>query len=206
MILDMAMGGSTNTVLHILAIAHEAGVPFTLERIDELSQQTPNICKVSPSSKLPHRGRARAGGIHTILGEIARGCPGLLDLSLPDRHRQDARREHRRVRHPQPSRASAEAAASELAGGRPAGGVDAAIAADGLAVLDAEGEVESASSSPATSDSGFDPFDVHPRRSTTPTRQDGRADDALRQPRPQGRGGQDGRRRARRCSSTPARR
>src|SRR4051794_21390334 len=46
MVLDMAMGGSTNTVLHILAIAHEAGVPFSLERIDELSRKTPNICKV----------------------------------------------------------------------------------------------------------------------------------------------------------------
>ncbi len=81
MILDMAMGGSTNTVLHILAIAHEAGVPFSLERIDELSKKTPNICKVSPSSKYHIEDVARAGGIHTILGEIARGCPGLLDLS-----------------------------------------------------------------------------------------------------------------------------
>ncbi len=81
MILDMAMGGSTNTVLHILAIAHEAGVPFTLERIDELSQKTPNICKVSPSSRYHIEDVARAGGIHTILGEVARGCPGLLDLS-----------------------------------------------------------------------------------------------------------------------------
>ncbi len=81
MILDMAMGGSTNTVLHMLAIAHEAGVPFSLDRIDELSKKTPNICKVSPSSKYHIEDVARAGGIHTILGEIARGCPGLLDLS-----------------------------------------------------------------------------------------------------------------------------
>ena len=81
MVLDMAMGGSTNTVLHILAIAHEAGVPFSLERIDQLSKQTPNICKVSPSSKYHIEDVARAGGIHTILGEIARGCPGLLELS-----------------------------------------------------------------------------------------------------------------------------
>ncbi len=81
MVLDMAMGGSTNTVLHILAIAHEAGVPYSLERIDELSKQTPNICKVSPSSQYHIEDVARAGGIHTILGEIARGCPGLLDLS-----------------------------------------------------------------------------------------------------------------------------
>jgi dihydroxy-acid dehydratase len=81
MVLDMAMGGSTNTVLHILAIAHEAGVPFSLERIDQLSRRTPNICKVSPASKYHIEDVARAGGIHTILGEIARGCPGLLDLS-----------------------------------------------------------------------------------------------------------------------------
>jgi dihydroxy-acid dehydratase len=81
MILDMAMGGSTNTVLHILAIAHEAGVPFSLERIDELSKKTPNLCKVSPSSAYHIEDVARAGGIHTILGEVARGCPGLLDLS-----------------------------------------------------------------------------------------------------------------------------
>jgi dihydroxy-acid dehydratase len=81
MILDMAMGGSTNTVLHILAIAHEAGVPFSLARIDELSRKTPNICKVSPSSRYHIEDVARAGGIHTILGEIARGCPGLLNLS-----------------------------------------------------------------------------------------------------------------------------
>jgi dihydroxy-acid dehydratase len=81
MILDMAMGGSTNTVLHILAIAHEAGVPFNLERIDALSRQTPNICKVSPSSRYHIEDVARAGGIHTILGEVERGCPGLLDLT-----------------------------------------------------------------------------------------------------------------------------
>jgi dihydroxy-acid dehydratase len=81
MILDMAMGGSTNTVLHILAIAHEAGVPFSLERIDALSKKTPSLCKVSPSSRYHVEDVARAGGIHTILGEVARGCPGLLDLS-----------------------------------------------------------------------------------------------------------------------------
>ncbi len=83
MILDMAMGGSTNTVLHILAIAHEAEVPFSLRRIAELSRKTPNICKVAPSSAYHMQDVARAGGIHTILGEVARGRPGLLDLSLP---------------------------------------------------------------------------------------------------------------------------
>ncbi len=81
MILDMAMGGSTNTVLHILAIAHEAGVAFSMKRIDALSKVTPNICKVSPASPYHIEDVARAGGIHTILGEIARGRPGLLDLA-----------------------------------------------------------------------------------------------------------------------------
>ena len=57
MILDMAMGGSTNTVLHILAIAHEAGVPFTLERIDELSKQDAQHLQGQPVEPLSHRGR-----------------------------------------------------------------------------------------------------------------------------------------------------
>ncbi|MGO9467436.1 MAG: dihydroxy-acid dehydratase [Isosphaeraceae bacterium] len=80
MILDMAMGGSTNTVLHILAIAHEAGVPFSLDRIAALSRLTPNLCKVSPSSRYHIEDVARAGGIHTILGEVARGCTRLLNV------------------------------------------------------------------------------------------------------------------------------
>src|SRR5947209_7586325 len=70
MVLDMAMGGSTNTVLHILAIAQEAGVPFSMQRIDELSRKAPNICKVSPASAYHIEDVARAGGIHTILGEV----------------------------------------------------------------------------------------------------------------------------------------
>src|SRR5205807_8185535 len=83
MILDMAMGGSTNTVLHILAIAHEAGVRFTMDRINDLSKRTPNICRVAPSAgangKMYHvEDVHRSGGIHTILGAIERGCPGLL--------------------------------------------------------------------------------------------------------------------------------
>ena len=83
MILDMAMGGSTNTVLHILAIAHEAGVDFTLKDIDALSELAPNICKVAPSAgkegRIYHLEDVQAaGGITTILGELLRGKPGLL--------------------------------------------------------------------------------------------------------------------------------
>ncbi|MDZ4198323.1 MAG: dihydroxy-acid dehydratase [Kiritimatiellia bacterium] len=76
-ILDMAMGGSTNTVLHTLAIAHEAGVPYDLNRINDLSRRCPNICKVSPSSAFHVEDVNRAGGISTILKEIGR-IPNLL--------------------------------------------------------------------------------------------------------------------------------
>ena len=80
MILDMAMGGSTNTLLHVLAVAREAGVDYSMARINELAQQTPNICKVSPSSAYHVEDVHRAGGIHTILGELVRANLGLLKL------------------------------------------------------------------------------------------------------------------------------
>ncbi len=83
MILDMAMGGSTNTVLHVLAIAREAGVEYDIQRINQLSRRTPNICKVAPSSNYHVEDCHNAGGIHTILGSISRGCPGLLSLDRP---------------------------------------------------------------------------------------------------------------------------
>jgi dihydroxy-acid dehydratase len=83
MILDMAMGGSTNTVLHVLAIAREAGVEYNIERINQLSHRTPNICKVAPSSNYHVEDCHNAGGIHTILGSINRGCPGLLNVDRP---------------------------------------------------------------------------------------------------------------------------
>jgi dihydroxy-acid dehydratase len=80
MALDIAMGGSTNTVLHILAIAHEAQVDFTMADIDRLSHKTPNLCKVSPSSSYHVQDVNRAGGILGIMGELDRG--GLLDTSV----------------------------------------------------------------------------------------------------------------------------
>lgn len=83
MILDMAMGGSTNTVLHTLAIAQEAEVPYDIERINKLSRQTPNICKVAPSSHYHMEDVHNSGGIHTILGAVQRGRPGLLNLDCP---------------------------------------------------------------------------------------------------------------------------
>jgi dihydroxy-acid dehydratase len=72
MTLDIAMGGSTNTVLHLLAIAHEAGVTFTMRDIDRLSRRAPNICKVAPSSAYHVEDVNRAGGIFTILGALDR--------------------------------------------------------------------------------------------------------------------------------------
>ncbi len=80
--LDMAMGGSTNTVLHTLAIAHEAGVAYDLERINALSRRCPNLCKVSPSSAYHIEDVHRAGGISAILAELAR-IDGLLHLRAP---------------------------------------------------------------------------------------------------------------------------
>lgn len=78
--LDIAMGGSTNTVLHLLAIAHEAGVDFTMKDIDQLSRNTPNLCKVAPSSHYHVQDVNRAGGILSIMGELDRA--GLLETSV----------------------------------------------------------------------------------------------------------------------------
>jgi dihydroxy-acid dehydratase len=68
--LDIAMGGSTNTVLHLLAIAHEAGVPFEMKDIDRMSRKVPNVCKVAPASHHHVEDVHRAGGILSILGEL----------------------------------------------------------------------------------------------------------------------------------------
>jgi dihydroxy-acid dehydratase len=81
LILDMAMGGSTNTVLHTLALAHSAGIPLNLQRLNEISRSTPNICKVAPSRPEVHIEHVhRAGGIMAILKEIGRGANAGLDL------------------------------------------------------------------------------------------------------------------------------
>src|SRR6201999_1036205 len=85
MTLDIAMGGSTNTVLHLLAAAHEGEVPFTMADIDRLSRQVPVLCKVAPSVADVHLEDVhRAGGVMAIMGELARG--GLLTTDLPMVH------------------------------------------------------------------------------------------------------------------------
>ncbi len=85
MALDIAMGGSTNTVLHILAAAHEAELDFTMEDIDRLSRQVPVLCKVAPAKSDVHMEDVhRAGGIMSILGELDRA--GLINRELPTVH------------------------------------------------------------------------------------------------------------------------
>jgi dihydroxy-acid dehydratase len=179
MILDMAMGGSTNTVLHILAIAHEAGVPFTLERIAGLSPRSPNLCRVSPSSRYHIEDVARAGGIHTILGEVSRGCPGLLDMSCRTVTGKTLGEniEEYDVRSPLAS-AAARVLAQVRAGGVrtsqawtvPSVAASGRSQAAGLELLQSEGENGADDHAPegkggmrgngADSDDGFDPQDV----------------------------------------------
>ncbi|MBI6530785.1 dihydroxy-acid dehydratase [Proteus vulgaris] len=91
MILDIAMGGSTNTVLHLLAAAQEGEVDFTMEDIDRLSRQVPHLCKVAPSTQKYHMEDVhRAGGVMGILGELDRAgllnrnVSNILGLSLPE--------------------------------------------------------------------------------------------------------------------------
>ena len=83
LVLDMAMGGSSNTVLHTLAVATEAGTKLDLKKLDEISARTPNICKLSPSVQyhIVEDGN-RVGGIMAILKEISK-VPGLIDGSAP---------------------------------------------------------------------------------------------------------------------------
>jgi len=84
MTLDIAMGGSTNTVLHLLAIAHEADVDFTMKDMDRLSRHVPTLCKVAPSSEYHMEDVHRAGGIPAILGELDRA--GLLHNEVSTVH------------------------------------------------------------------------------------------------------------------------
>ncbi len=79
--LDIAMGGSSNTVLHLLAIAYEAGIDFPVERIDEISARTPTLCKLAPASEYHMEDLDRAGGISAILKELSK--KGLLHLDRP---------------------------------------------------------------------------------------------------------------------------
>jgi dihydroxy-acid dehydratase len=101
MALDIAMGGSTNTVLHLLAASHEAGVDFTMADIDALSRRIPTICKLAPATDRYHvEDVHRAGGVYAILGELDRA--GLLETSIPTVHSATLAEALRRwdIRHP----------------------------------------------------------------------------------------------------------
>lgn len=81
--LDMAIGGSTNTLLHVLAIAHEAGIEYSLDRVNRLSDRVPLLCKISPSGPWHMDDLHRAGGIGAVLHELFVGDPALLHLDRP---------------------------------------------------------------------------------------------------------------------------
>jgi dihydroxy-acid dehydratase len=108
MALDIAMGGSTNTVLHILAIAHEGRVDFTMQDIDAISRRIPTLCKVAPSSSYHVEDVHRAGGIMAILemltdkGVINQDCLTVSGVALGDRFGRTAFATHR-VRWPRRS-------------------------------------------------------------------------------------------------------
>lgn len=117
MSLDIAMGGSTNTVLHLLAVAKEAGVDFSMKDIDELSRRIPNICKVAPSYHYHVQDVNRAGGVLAIMGELNRA--GLIDTST---YRVDYRNLGEALNHWDILGGKADAEASEIYKSSPAGG------------------------------------------------------------------------------------
>ena len=81
LVLDIAMGGSSNTILHAMAVAHEAEIPFAQSRINEIADRVPYICKVSPAGSYHIQDVARAGGVMAIMKELA-VIPGLLDMEV----------------------------------------------------------------------------------------------------------------------------
>jgi len=117
MALDVAMGGSTNTVLHLLAIAHEAGVDFRMKDIDAISRRIPCICKVAPSSAFHLEDVNRAGGVLRILGELEKA--GLID---PSPRRADGLTLGEAVRDYDISRPTATEEAREIYRSAPGGG------------------------------------------------------------------------------------
>jgi dihydroxy-acid dehydratase len=80
--MDMAMGGSTNTILHGMALAQSAGIDYPLSRIGEISERTPHLCKVSPASQWHVEDVGRAGGVMAVMKELS-GKPGLLHMNAP---------------------------------------------------------------------------------------------------------------------------
>ena len=96
----MAMGGSTNAIIHVVAMARRAGIPIDMERFDELSREVPVLANVRPSGKYLMEDFFYAGGLRALMA----GAEGEARPVLPDRHRQDRRREHRGRQGPHPRR------------------------------------------------------------------------------------------------------
>lgn len=94
--LDMAMGGSSNTILHTLAVAREAGIKLDLAKIDKISKSTPHICKVSPSCNYHIEDVHRVGGIMAIIKEVIKQKGVFFNPRQDDRFRKDHRRTCRR--------------------------------------------------------------------------------------------------------------
>ena len=186
MALDVAMGGSTNTILHLLAAAHEARVGFGLKEIDELSRRVPCLCKVAPSSERYHvEDVHRAGGIPAILGELDRGRPAepgrahgaqLLAGRSSSTPGTCARRRSPRKRSSCSTRRPAASAPSSPSPRRPAGPAWTRTGSEGC-IRDLAAR-------------------LHPRR---------RPGRAVRQPGPGGRDRQDRRACPRNCGASPAR-
>lgn len=117
MTLDIAMGGSTNTVLHLLAVANEAGVDFKMQDIDQLSRHVPCLCKLSPNTqRYSVQECNRAGGVLSILGELAKG--DLLDLTA---HRVNGATLGEDVKHYSITGPEVDAEAARIYGGAPGG-------------------------------------------------------------------------------------
>lgn len=117
MTLDIAMGGSTNTVLHLLAVANEAGVDFKMQDIDQLSRHVPCLCKLSPNTqRYSVQECNRAGGVLGILGELAKG--DLLDLTA---HRVNGATLGEDVKHYSITGPEVDAEAARIYGSAPSG-------------------------------------------------------------------------------------
>jgi dihydroxy-acid dehydratase len=92
---DMALGCSTNTMLHLPAIAHECGIEINLDIANEISEKTPNLCHLAPAGSTYMEDLDEAGGVYAVMNELRQGRPAR--HGLHDRDRQDRRREHRRI-------------------------------------------------------------------------------------------------------------
>ncbi len=98
--MDMALGCSTNSMLHLPAIAHEAGIELNVDIANDISEKTPNLCHLAPAGPHHMEDLNAAGGVYAVMKEISK--LGLLNLDVGDLHRQDRGRKYRQQRQPEP--------------------------------------------------------------------------------------------------------